>query len=80
MHDNEQFKVPCFASGCTNTQNNNQTYNARFLALPLDVQILKTTIKLTFAVTEKLTNVDESTTKLSRIGSAWGTGPAALNR
>ena len=30
--------------------------------------------------TEKLTNVDESTTKLTGIGSAWGTGPAALNR
>ena len=27
MHDNEQFKVPCFNSGCTNAQNNNQTYN-----------------------------------------------------
>ena len=26
MHDNEQFKVPCFNSGCTNSQNNNQTY------------------------------------------------------
>ena len=30
--------------------------------------------------TEKLTNVDESTTKLAGIGSAEGTGPAALNR
>ena len=29
---------------------------------------------------EKLTNVDESTTKLAGIGSAWGTGPAVLNR
>ena len=27
MHENEQFKVPCFASGCSNAQNNNQTYN-----------------------------------------------------
>ena len=27
MHDNEQCKVPCFNSGCTNAQNNNQTYN-----------------------------------------------------
>ena len=30
--------------------------------------------------TEKLTNVDESTTKLAGNGSAWGTGPAVLNR
>ena len=29
---------------------------------------------------EKLTNVDGSTTKQAGIGSAWGTGPAALNR
>ena len=29
--------------------------------------------------TEKLTNVDESTTRLTGIGSAWGTGPAVLN-
>ena len=27
MHDNEQFKVPCFISGCTKAQNNNQSYN-----------------------------------------------------
>ena len=27
MLNNEQFKVPCFSSGCTNAQNNNQTYN-----------------------------------------------------
>ena len=27
MHDNEQFKAPCFSSGCTKAQNNNQTYN-----------------------------------------------------
>ena len=30
--------------------------------------------------TEKITNVDDSTSKLAGIGSAWGTGPAALNR
>ena len=30
--------------------------------------------------TENLTNVDESTTSLAGIGSAWGTGPVALNR
>ena len=30
--------------------------------------------------TEKLTNVDESTTKLAGNGSAQGTGPAVLNR
>ena len=29
---------------------------------------------------EKLTNVDDMTTKLAGIGSAWGTGPAALIR
>ena len=46
--------------------------------MPLDAQMLKTTIKLTIAVNRKLTSVDESTTKLSRIGSAQGTGPAVL--
>ena len=35
---------------------------------------------LQFLSTEKLTNVDEMTTKLAVIGSAQGTGPAALNR
>ena len=30
--------------------------------------------------TEKLTRVDESTTKQAGNGSAWGTGPGALNR
>ena len=30
--------------------------------------------------TEKLNNVDESTTKLTENGSAWGTEPAVLNR
>ena len=29
---------------------------------------------------EKLTNMDDMTTKLAGIGSAWGTGPAVLNR
>ena len=29
---------------------------------------------------EKLTNVDDMTTKLAGIGSAKGTGPGALNR
>ena len=28
---------------------------------------------------EKLTNMDDMTTKLAGIGSAWGTGPAVLN-
>ena len=46
IHDNELFKVPCSASGCTKAH---------------------TTIKLT-------------TTKQNGIGSAWGTGPAALDR
>ena len=51
------------------------------LVWPLDPQKLKTTIKLTIAVNRKeLTRVDESTTKLARNGSAWGTGPAVLNR
>ena len=54
--------------------------DSSFLALPLDAQMLKTTIKLTIAVNKKLTNVDESTTKLAGIGAAWGTGPAVLNR
>ena len=30
--------------------------------------------------TEKLADVDESTTRLAGIGSAWGAGPAVLNR
>ena len=30
--------------------------------------------------TEGLPNVDESTTKVAHIASAWGTGPAVLNR
>ena len=30
--------------------------------------------------TEKLTNVDDMTTKLAGIGSAQGTGPGVLNR
>ena len=46
----------------------------------MDAQTHKTTIKLTIVPAEKLTNVDDSTTKLAGIGSAWGTGPAALNR
>ena len=53
--------------------------NSRFLALPLDAQKLKTTILLTIAVNRKLTNVDESTTKLAGIGSTWGTGPPVPN-
>ena len=51
-----------------------------FLVSTLDVQMLKTTIKLTIAVNKKLTNVDERATKLAGIGSAWGTGTEALNR
>ena len=30
--------------------------------------------------TEKLMNDFDSTTKLARIGTAWGTGPEVLNR
>ena len=40
----------------------------------------KTQSNLQLLSTEKLTNVDESTTKLVGIVSAWGTGPAVLNR
>ena len=39
----------------------------------------KTTINLQLLSTEKLTAVDELTTKLAGIGSAQGTGPAVLN-
>ena len=47
--------------------------DSRFLSLSLDAQMLKTTIKVTIAVNrKKLINVDESTTKLAGIGSAWG--------
>ena len=42
--------------------------------------MLKTTIKLTIVVNRKLISVDERTTKLAGIGSAWGRGPAVLNR
>ena len=35
---------------------------------------------LQLLLTEKVTNVDDSTTKLAVIGSAWGTGAAVLNR
>ena len=34
---------------------------------------------LQFLRTEKLTSMDEMTTKLAGIGSAQGTGPAVLN-
>ena len=65
----QQNSVPCL------TMN-----NSRFLVSTLDAQMLKTTIKLTIVVNKKLTNVDDSTTKLAGIGCAQGTGPAALNR
>ena len=45
--------------------------NSKFLALTLDAQILKITMKLTNGVNRKLTNVNKSTTKLAGIGSAW---------
>ena len=54
--------------------------DSRLLALPLDAQMLTTTIKFTIAVNRKLTRVDESTTKLAGNGSAQRTGPAVLNR
>ena len=50
------------------------------LVSTLDAQMLKTTIKFTIVVNKKLTDMDESTTKLTGIGSAQGTGPAVLNR
>ena len=54
--------------------------DSRFLSSTLDAQMLKTTSNLQLLTTAKLTNVDESTTKLAGMGSAWGTGPAVLNR
>ena len=54
--------------------------DSRSLPLSLDAQKLKTTIKVTIAVNRKTSDVDESTTRLAGIGSAWGTGPAVLNR
>ena len=35
---------------------------------------------LKLLLTEKLTNGFDSTTKLARVCTAWGTGPEALNR
>ena len=55
--------------------------DSRFLALPWMHKSSKQQSNLQLLSTEKLTNVDESTTKLGGhgIGSAWGTGPAVLN-
>ena len=57
--------------------------NERFnlLAFTLDEQTYKTTIKLRIAANGKTHELlFYSTTKLARIGTAWGTGPEALNR
>ena len=54
--------------------------DSRLLAWPLDAQSSKQQSNLQLQSTEKLTKVDESTTKLAGNGSAPGTGPAALNR
>ena len=52
----------------------------RFLVWPLDAHKLKQQSNLQLLLTEKLIQVDESTTKLAGNGSTQGTGPAALNR
>ena len=51
-----------------------------FLALPLDVQNLTQQSNLQLLQKYNLLKVDDITTKLARIDSAQGTGPAALNR
>ena len=50
------------------------------LALPLDVQNLTQQSNLQLLDKHNLPKVDDMTTKQAVIGSAWGTGPAALNR
>ena len=56
---------------------NNELF--KFLALTLDAQTRQQS-NLQLLPAEKLTNMDDMTTKLAGIGSAKGTGPAALNR
>ena len=50
-----------------------------FLALPLDAQNLTQQLNLLLLEKENLLKVDDMTTKLAGIGSAWGTEPAVLN-
>ena len=49
-----------------------------FLALPLDAQNLTQQLNLPL-LKKNLLKVDDMTTKLAGIGSAWGTEPAVLN-
>ena len=51
-----------------------------FLALPLDAQNLTQQSNLWLLEKQNLLRVDDMTTKQAGIGSAWGTGPAVLNR
>ena len=52
----------------------------KLLALTLDAQTLKTTIKLKLLPTENFTSMDDMTNELAGIGSVRGTGSSALNR
>ena len=54
--------------------------DSRFLALPLDAQMLTKQLNLQMLSKEKLTKLDDVTTKLAGIGSTWGIEPAVLNR
>ena len=49
-------------------------------ALPLDAQKLTQQSNLQFLQMENLLTVDKMIIKLAVVGSAWGTGPAVLNR
>ena len=50
------------------------------LVLPLDAQNLTQQSNLQLLQMGKLNKVDGKSTKLVVVGSAWGTGPAVLNR
>ena len=54
--------------------------DSRFLALPLDAQSLTQQPNLQLLEKENLLKVDDMTTQLGGIGSAWGTCPGVLNR
>ena len=73
METPEAVNLTEFCSILNNEQSN-------FLALTLDAQTHKTTIKLKVAANRKLTNGFDSTPKLAKNGTVWGTGPDALNR
>ena len=53
--------------------------HSKFLALTLDAQTHKTTIKIKVAANRKITNGFDSTTKLAKKGTVWGTGPEVLD-